>query len=248
LGWETPFSDVQPSLDPVYQNGSTAMITWQPDVDTTQISSSNQTITNYITSFATAVKNYGHTIFIRPMHEMNGNWYKWGIGDSSVNTNQTYISAWQYIVNIFRQPPPAGVGATNASFVWCINDGNVGKGSSYTGAYPGDSYVDYTAIDGYNWGTTQSWSSWQSFSSVFSSSYNALKGLTQKPILLTEWASTETGGDKAAWITNAFQQITAGNFPQIAGLVWFNVNKETDWRIESSTTAQQAYYQAVHNQ
>jgi len=237
MGWETPFSDVQPSLDPVYQNGSQAMITWQPDgINTTQISSHS----TYVTQFADAVKTYGKPIFIRMMHEMNGNWYAWSIGDSSMNTNDSYKAAWQYIVGIFRQE-----GATNAKFVWCINVGSVGAGATFTGAYPGDSYVDYVAIDGYNWGTTQSWSSWQFFHDIFLPAYQALIGTTQKPIQISEWASTETGGNKAQWITDAFNQITTGKFPQISHLIWFNEKKETGWRIESSTAAQQAYCNAV---
>ena len=31
------------------------------------------------------------------------------------------------------------------------------------GTYPGDDYVDYISIDGYNWGTAQSWSGLEVF-------------------------------------------------------------------------------------
>ena len=31
----------------------------------------------------------------------------------------------------------------------------------------------------------------------------------------------------------------------IKAFVWFNVNKETDWRIEASSTAQAAFVQAI---
>lgn len=256
VGWETPFSNVQPSLNPIYQNGSTAMLTWQPDVYTTQISSANQTITNYITQFANAVKAYGHPILIRPMHEMNGNWYPhWCIGGSNTNSNTTYIAAWQYIVNIFRQ-----VGATNASFIWCINNGNVGSGSSYTGTFPGEAYVDYLAIDGYNWGTTLGDLKWKTFTQVFQPAYTALVGLNQtlthpKPIWITEWSSVEEQSetqdlvrDKAGWITDAFRQIALNTFPEITGLIWFNENQQqSDWRIESSNAVRFAYYQGCHS-
>jgi len=75
------------------------------------------------------------------------------IGYSSrVNTNETYIAAFRHIVDIFRAN-----GATNVKWVFNVNCDNVGNGTSYLGHYPGDNYVDYTSIDGYNWGTTQSW-------------------------------------------------------------------------------------------
>ena len=44
-------------------------------------------------------------------------------------------------------------GATNVKFVWCVNDNGA---STIESVWPGNSYVDYTAIDQYNFGTTQS--------------------------------------------------------------------------------------------
>ena len=65
-----------------------------------------------------------------------------------------------------------------------------------------------------------------------------------KPILIGEFASTEDGGDKSAWIREAFKVIR-NDFPQIRGLVWFHIAKETDWRINSSDEALNAYSEAV---
>lgn len=240
MDWATDLSAVQPSLQALDADHSQALLTWEPWNHNTQQIASGQ-LDSYIQTIATEVRNYGKTIQIRPMHEMNGNWYPWAIGDSTVNTNASYIQAWQRIVNIFRQ-----VGATNAKFVWSINAGNVGSGSSFTGAYPGDGYVDYVGVDGYNWGTTQSWgSTWQPFDQIFSSPYQALTQLTRKPVLITEWASTEIGGNKAAWITDAFQQLASPKYAQVVGADWFNMNKETDWRINSSAAALAAYSAAL---
>ncbi len=239
IDWSSSFSSIQPYLQALDADNSEAMITWMPSQYTTpQIASG--AADSYIQSFAQGVRSYGKAIQIRPMHEMNGNWYSWGIGDSTVNTNASYIQAWQHIVTIFRQ-----VGATNAKFIWSINSNNVGAGASLTGAYPGDNYVDYVGIDGYNWGTTQSWSTWQTFDQIYSSPYQALTQLTHKPVLITEWASAELGGSKAAWITDAFQQIASSKYSQIVGENWFNMNKETDWRVNSSSTALAAFQAAI---
>jgi mannan endo-1,4-beta-mannosidase len=240
IDWATSFSFIQPSLQALDSDQSTAMVTWMPNQYTTpQIASG--LADSYIQSFASAVRSYGKTIQIRPLHEMNGNWYPWGIGDSTVNTNTSYIQAWQRIVTIFRQ-----VGATNAKFIWSINASNVGAGASFTGAYPGDNYVDYVGIDGYNWGTTQSWGSiWQTFDQIFSSPYQAITQVSSKPVLITEWASAEIGGNKAAWITDAFQQLASSKYARIVGENWFNMNKETDWRINSSPAALAAFQAAI---
>lgn len=102
---------------------------------------------------ANQFKNWhnGSEIYVRIMHEVNGNWYCWSIGDSQVNTNTSYKATFIRIVNIFKK-----AGANNVKFVYNINAENVGTNSSYMGAYPGDQYIDYVSIDGYNGGTSQS--------------------------------------------------------------------------------------------
>lgn len=57
--------------------------------------------------------------------------------------------------------------------------------------------------------------------------------------------STEQGGDKAAWIEDFLQNQLPYRFPRIKGFVWFHMAKETDWRIDSSVTSQQAFASGV---
>ena len=58
--------------------------------------------------------------------------------------------------------------------------------------------------------------------------------------MVGEFASTELGGDKGAWIADAASRIPS-QYPQIKAFIWFNMNKETDWRVESSTSALNAF-------
>ncbi|RCX15554.1 dockerin type I repeat protein [Anaerobacterium chartisolvens] len=239
INWSTNFDWVKPYADAVYKNSSTLMITWEPwEYNTADIKDGRADA--YITKMAQDIKSYGKEIWLRPLHEANGNWYPWAIGyPGKVNTNDTYKAAFKHIVTIFRNN-----GVSNVKWVYTVNCSNVGDGTSYTGFYPGDDYVDYTSIDGYNWGTTQSWGSvWQTFDEIFSQPYNALKAI-DKPIMIAEWASTEIGGDKAKWISESFNTISA-SYSRIFAAVWFSENKETDWRINSSSTALEAYRRAV---
>jgi hypothetical protein len=66
-----------------------------------------------------------------------------------------------------------------------------------------------------------------------------MRAVTTKPVLIAEVGSAEAGGDKAAWITAFFAMVEAN--PSIGGFVWFNIQKETDWRIQSSSSAQRAF-------
>ncbi len=111
--------------------------------------------------------------------------------------------------------------------------------------YPGDAYVDWLGLDGYNWGTSAPGKSWQSFAQVFGATYADLTALSAKPLLIAKTASAEAGGDKADWIADAYSARTLRQFPRIRGIIWFNEDKETDWRIESSASAQAAFAQAV---
>jgi endoglucanase len=93
-------------------------------------------------------------------------------------------------------------------------------------------------MDGYNWGTTRSWSRWQSFEEIFAPLYAAYAG--RKPLMICEVASAERGGDKPAWIRDMGAALR-GRLSKVKGLVWFECDKETDWRINSSPAALAAF-------
>jgi hypothetical protein len=150
----------------------------------------------YITQWARDAA-WGKPYYVRFAHEANGNWYPWSV-DVNGNTSADYVAAWQYMVSILCQ-----ASATNARWVWCVN-------VLYPGAtpidhlYPGDTWVDWVAVDGHNWGNSQDWSNWQSLTEGFGESYNALAALMSKRQMIAEVGSTEAGGNKANWITQGF--------------------------------------------
>jgi len=187
---------------------------------------------------AQACAAIGQKFFLRWGHEMNGNWYPWDGSHNGASTAATakYIAAYRHIHDLF-----VSAGATNALWVFAPNVDSVpgDAWNQWSNYYPGDSYVDWMAFDGYNWGTVQTGSSWRTFASITSTIYAGLaaKG---KPIMIPETASTEMGGDKAAWITAILPALKT-SFPAIKAFVWFHMNKETDWRIDSSTQSRDAF-------
>jgi hypothetical protein len=194
----------------------------------------------YLNKFADAAKSYGGEVWIRPMHEMNGDWYPWG-GPVNGNSGAKYIAAWKHIHDVF-----AARGATNVKFVWCVNNDSVPNTSAnaISAYWPGDAYVDYASMDGYNAGNTQSWSSWRPFADVFGSAYGKVAGLTSKPIFIAETSSVESGGSKAQWIADMFSVIRT-KFPRLVGVCWFDANLDSDWRIETSSASTAAFHNAV---
>jgi mannan endo-1,4-beta-mannosidase len=196
------------------------------------------TYDSYIQRFAEDARNWGHPFFLRFNWEMNGRWFPWSEG---VNGNQRgeYVAAWRHVHDIF-----AAVGAANATWVWCPNVDPDNIFLDLAGQYPGDAYVDWTCLDGYNWGTNPvKPDRWRSFDQLYRSTYNEIVGTIAptKPMLIGEIASTEFGGSKAAWIGDALTRVPI-EYPKIRGLLWFEkFDDGMDWPIETSGSAVEAF-------
>lgn len=233
-------------MENVREHGAIPLVTWEPWLYTQgarQSAYSLQNITNgdfdaYITKWAADSKAWGHPYFLRFAHEMNGYWYPW-CEQVNANSSGQYVQTWRHVHDLFTK-----LGVTNVTWVWSPNVEYAGS-KSLNQLYPGDSYVDWIGLDGYNWGPLYG-HQWQTFAEVFEPTYRAVLELApDKPLMIAEMASTEEGGDKAAWISDAYLTQLPTNFPKIRAVVWFNENKETDWRIESSPAAQSAFANAL---
>jgi hypothetical protein len=204
--------------------GRIPLVNWEPDgVDFHDITSGSLDAT--IKARAAGAKQLGQPFFLDFAAEMNGD-EAWSGNDAAL-----YVDAYRHIHDLF-----AAAGANNVVWAWCPNVTDVDNTNAHTlDYYPGDDYVDWTGVDGYNWGG----SDWQSFHAVFKDIYPVLAG-KQKPIIIGEMSSSETGGDKAAWI-DAMLPSLEQDFPLIRAVVWFDVNKERDWRISSSAATEAAF-------
>ncbi len=232
--------------------GSIPMINWnswdldqggsldQPDFRLPEITGGRHDA--YIHQWARAARAWGHPLFVRFDHEMNGDWFPWS---ERVNGNGAgqFAPMWRHVVDIFAQE-----GATNVTWVWAPNR-LYANAIPLDSLYPGDRYVDWTGISGYNWGTNpaEPGNTWQSFTEVHRATYDALTALAPaKPIMIAETASTEVGGSKAAWITDALQAQLPVSWPRVKAVLWFNWNHPVsngtmDWVIESSAAARAAF-------
>lgn len=226
--WTDPFPSAE--ANQVDANGSVPLITWEPWITHplgTLEAIASGSYESYVRSFLQSAKDWGKPILLRFAHEMNGDWYPWS------GKPDAYKLAWIYISNIKKE-----LKADNVSLVWCPNN----TGDSPAAYYPGDDYVDWIGMDGYNWG----YEMWQSFDSVFSGVYSTLTALTGKPLMIGEFGAAEQGGSKAGWITDAFARIES-NYPRVRLFCWFNVNKERDWRVNSSASGEAAFRNALQD-
>ena len=229
----------------IRNHGSIPMFTWQPQNGNQGVTQSfccsnvaNGVYDIYITQWAQAAAAWGHPFFLRFAHEMNGNWYPWCSGVNG-NTSAQYMQMWQHVHDIFES-----VGATNVTWVWCVNVPFNGS-ASITNLYPGDNYVDWIALDGYN----RLANPWQDFSVIAGSTVTQLVSIAPgKPIMVAETGCNQSNnGSKNQWFLDALTNYVPSQ-SRIKAWVYFNSTNTTDgndWRINVPASAISGYQQGI---
>jgi beta-mannanase len=196
----------------------------------------------YIERFAREAQQWGHPFFLRFDWEMNGSWFQWSTKRNG-NDAADFVAAWRHVHDIFEE-----VGATNATWVWCPYANGSRNLGNLRSLYPGNGYVNWTCLDGYNWGRhSVNPSPWRSFSYLFGPSYKRIvsKIAPSKPMMLGEIASNGGGRPKAEWIHQMFAQLPR-RYPKVRGLIWFDrPDRGMSWTLESSPVASRAFSEGV---
>jgi hypothetical protein len=198
---------------------------------------------DYLAEIGRRAATFGAPIYVRPWAEMNGDWQPYmpdRLGTRPAGgTPKEFRAAWRHVVATVRA-------AGGTSIRWVFNP----YAATYRGTadvrrlWPGRGHVDVLGLDGYNWGGGRQ-GPWRSFEATFRPMYRLLTRLDRRlPVWICEVASREPsvddgapvlpGRSKAAWITAA---LGSRAFPRVQALVWFDEDKERDWRLDSSPEA-----------
>lgn len=197
---------------------------------------------SYIRARGAEFAAVGAPMMVRWGHEFNGNWYPWGIVNNNSNP-ALYVSAYRRVHDLV-----VAAGATNVQWVWCFNN-NPTPDAAYNDparSYPGDAYVDWVAIDGYNWGLGPSWdptgNHWTSFTTMFADAYARARAIApRRPVMIAEVGSSEDGGDKARWISDMSTALQSGAYPDLKLVFYFDQDKEELWSGTSSPATRTAF-------
>jgi hypothetical protein len=198
----------------------------------------------YLRTMATAMTAFRKPVLIRFAHEMNLERYHWGTEKNAFGEKSPglYKDMFRFVRDeVLRQ------GASNTLWIFCPNAESIPSAQSasfswntFASFFPGTSSVDILALDGYNWGSSQTrakngWDSrWQSPEEIFSAPCRELFALAPDlPRFICETASVASGADRLAWIQELEQFCRSR---AISAVVWFQVQKETEWQITASET------------
>jgi beta-mannanase len=252
--WGEPAPDFPSELVQLADDrGTIPIITWEPwkrDFDNPgriQLAYTLATIVNgkhdrYIRAWARAARSTGVPLILRFAHEQSTEpgrrrWYPWQ-GDP-----EGYKTAFRHVVTLFREE-----GATNVQFLWSA----MWLDEWAPQYYPGDDFVDLVGTTVLNHGTVPSeqWALWRTFDELFSEQHRSARRW-DKPIIITEWASAEQGGDKAAWLGDGLASLKF-KYPLVQGVVLFEVPSDRewpiiDWTVSSSPNALAAFKEAIRD-
>jgi hypothetical protein len=206
----------------------------------------------YIREWARDLTAQQMPVFVRWGHEMNIPSYSWAgqyafgadgktrydvaagqpcgltgcFGDPTVPDGpERYIAAYRRVHDLVEQAAPNNT----ITWVWNPNARNwplasVAPWNHYNNYYPGDAYVDWIALDGYNWGAQSGngYAGWVTFNQMFAAELTDLaQRHPAKPQMIAEIASVEDPHDpnrKANFIRDAYQ--AARRFPKLRVMIW----------------------------
>jgi mannan endo-1,4-beta-mannosidase len=188
----------------------------------------------YIRQFAEAIRAIRHPVVLDFGHEMNGDWS--GFGYPSVRP-ATFVAAYRHVYGVFQQ-----VGAEDVTWVWAVDVLQAGA-TSPDPYFPGNEYVDWVGIDGYDWTGTLT------FQQRFDPTLAEVRRLSTKPVLISETSVLPTA-NAARQVTSWLTGIEAAH---LLGLVWFDVNKthsaakadKHDWRLQDDPAGLAAFRAVV---
>jgi mannan endo-1,4-beta-mannosidase len=226
-GWAEPFNTSFADL--VHRHGATPYIQIDPSLATVSAIAAGTYDDNYLRPYADSVRDFGHPVVIGFGHEMNATWYSWGYRHIRP---PTFVAAWRHIVTLFNNE-----GAKNVTWLWTVNQDQPGTGP-IASWWPGPRFVTWVGIDGYYFKSSDT------FDSVFGSTIENVRHITNKPILLSETAISPKATPRFAKIGDLF---TGMQKDKTLGLVWFDKDQKNDgyrhqdWRIEGNFPAETAF-------
>lgn len=232
-------------LDKLQRDDSVFLISWAPGVAYGKLypEIAKGRVDGYLTQWARGLRDTGKPVFIRFAYEMNMTNMAWN-GTDANGGPESFKAAWQHIHQVFEKE-----GATNVKWVWCPHADT--QSPNYTDLmtyYPGNDYVDWIGLDGYNWDTRAGMEGDQ-FDRVFKPAYQQVSGFN-KPMMIAEMGTRSDTSSQDRWLQTAFQKI-GNDYPKIHAVVYFDADfsqkGEKDWRFTTRAESVQVFKNVMNS-
>lgn len=205
-----------------YEYGALTAVRWEPfDAKLADIAAGKHD--DYVKEFAAAVRKVNLPIALTFGHEMNGDWYSWGMGRNG-NKPADFVAAWKHIHGLFE-----AADATNVIWTWTPNVINPMPRVKLKPLYPGDEYVDWIGIDGYYTHRGK-----HTYDGLFGPTKRQVRTFTDRPFMIMETAA-EPGSSRPDWIEDLFLGVAKD--PEVIGFVFFNNDGSAKWNIDRDRAA-----------
>lgn len=247
-------ADVVATLNAVWSDSNVPMLTYYPRTQVSSVNGATTGNSNIaaglqdtnLQPFVSALKGfvagpdgrYGtaddRRLYFRPAPEANGDWS--GYSPNTVYGNNQHPSdsvyaqnvgsfkaMWKHIHDLFGY---AGIGPSRVQFVFNVDVDESWRANHHIAEdiYPGDAYVDWVTMDGYNRGPLSKQGT-RTPDQVFAGMLTRLRTIApMKPVGITEVGTVSAGAtndDKNAWI-NALYAWLSGPGSAIRMVCWWN--------------------------
>jgi hypothetical protein len=222
------WADTLPSSVPGAPDGAIPMVSWR-GAGYAEITSGRSD--DLIAAAARRLRAFDQPVLLRWGWEMNGNWFDWG-GANNGDDPSGYIKAWRRMHRIFQEEK-----ATDVAWVWSPNWNSWPRTdwNNYADYYPGDRYVDWVGVSGYNLENERPGTLYDPIYREFGK---------RKPIMLSEIGAVDHGGStKADWIAEFSRYMRTR--PNIGAVVWFDTDTHPGyserWRIDTDKASLAAF-------
>ncbi|PSR56669.1 cellulose synthase [Adhaeribacter arboris] len=216
------------------QRGAIPLITWNPLISsaTERAEKTGPNILkaiaagkydSYIKAYAGYIQQYNYPVFIQFAPQVD-NEDKSGKLHNTIHP-EVFKAAYRHVVATF-----ATSGVNNVSWVW-----HPAQPEDITSYYPGENYVDWIGVTCLNYGKAAKDGKWRTFEELYKPYRNEVLKLN-KPVMLTEFGSTNFGGNGQEWL-EYYLPLIPNYYREIRSLVFYQTNQDqnwpTTWRPES---------------
>jgi hypothetical protein len=156
-------------------------------------------------------------------------------------TAAEFVAAWRHYVTVFRER-----GVTNVAWNWIMTPSSfrtppIGPGAD--ALYPGDDFVDWIALDPYNWNgcMPNGPTTWRPLREMLTP-FATWAEPHGKPLMLAEWASAEDPAQptrKAEWFAEA--AVTLQDFPKVKAVSYYEGVGKCPWWSGSTVPSKDAF-------